>query len=75
MMKVKLKASLKLNGILHNEDAKLQQKLWFSVFYAKLILSNFKTIFIFCSRREKSLALLVGISAMNLMIATGNVLY
>lgn len=47
----------------------------FQVFYAELILSNFKTTFIFCSRREKSLALLVGISAMNLMIVTGNALY
>lgn len=47
----------------------------FSKFYTKFQQILFQIILIFCSRRERSLAPSVGISAMNLMTVTGNVLY
>lgn len=64
--------------ILQCGDAQFQWKLLFSFQYITQNLFYqilFQTIFIFHSRRERSLAPLVGISAMNLMTVTGNVLY
>lgn len=47
----------------------------FSVFFTKLMLSTFTSVFIFHSRKERSLALLVGTSAMNLTTVIENALY
>lgn len=76
----KLKAQLKLNCMILTDFTEWGcpasiGTLSFSIFYTKLILSNFKTVFIFHSRKKKSLTLLGGTSAMNSTIVTGNVLY